>query len=69
MSFDTRQRVVTALKVQSKEVPAGSYEFAIYQWQFHGIREDLVLRPIASSEAVTAHLADLLEKAEEAAGR
>ncbi|MFH1975012.1 MAG: helicase-related protein [Pseudomonadota bacterium] len=63
MSFDTRQRVITTLKVQANEVPAGRYEFAIYQWRFHGIKEDLVLRPIASSEAVTAHLGRLLEKA------
>lgn len=66
MLFDIRKRVVTALKVSSKELPVGNYEFAIYQWQFHGIREDLVLRPVASSEEITAHLADLLKKAEQA---
>ena len=66
MSFDTRQRVITTLKAQAKDVPAGRYEFAIYQWRFHGIREDLVLRPIASSEDVTAHLGRLLEKAVDA---
>lgn len=65
-SFEKRKGVVTALKVTSNEVPAGRYEFAIYQWQFHGIREDLVLRPVASSEVVTAHLSTLLEKGEEA---
>ncbi len=67
MSFDTRQRVITKLKAHANEVPAGRYEFAIYQWRFHGIREDLVLRPIASSEAVTARLGRLLEKAVDAA--
>jgi len=66
MSFDTRQRVITTLRVQDNEVPAGRYEFAIYQWRFHGIREDLILRPIASSEMVTAHLGRLLEKAVDA---
>jgi ATP-dependent helicase HepA len=66
MSLDTSQRVITTLKAQTNEVPAGRYEFAIYQWRFHGIREDLVLRPIASSEAVTAHLGRLLEKAVDA---
>ena len=65
ISFDTKKRVITALKAKSKEVPPGRYEFAIYQWQFNGIREDLVLRPVASSEVVTAHLTSLLEKAEE----
>ena len=64
MAFDTRKRIFTALKVNSNEVPKGRYEFAIYQWQFHGVREDLVLRPIASSETMTEHLSGLLEKAE-----
>ncbi len=63
MSFDVRKRVVATLKAQTNEVLAGRYEFAIYQWQFHGIKEDLVLRPIASSEAITTHLGRLLEKA------
>ncbi len=63
MSFDTKQQVVTLLKAHANEVPEGRYEFAIYQWRFHGIREDLVLRPIASSDEITAHLGRLLENA------
>ena len=66
MSFDTKQRVITTLKAQANEVPPSRYEFAIYQWRFHGIREDLVLRPIASSETITAQLGRLLEKAVDA---
>ncbi len=62
-SFDTEERVTVSLKAQSNEVPAGHYEFAIYQWRFQGIREDLMLKPIASSETVTPHLSHLLEKA------
>ncbi len=50
LSLDTRKRFVTALKVTSNKVPAGRYEFAIYRWQFHGIKEDLILQPVASSE-------------------
>ena len=64
---DTDQRAVAKLKVQTNEVPAGHYEFVIYQWQFHGIREDQALKPIASSDAVTPHLDRLLEKAVDAA--
>ncbi len=63
MSFDARQRVVATLKAKANEVPAGRYEFAIYQWRFHGIRDDLVLRPIAYSEEITAHLGCFLENA------
>ncbi len=59
----TVQKAVAKLKVQANEIPAGRYEFVIYQWQFHGIREDLALKPIASSDAVTPHLHRLLEKA------
>lgn len=62
ISFDIKKRVVTRLKAVSGDVPAGRYDFAIYQWRFHGIKEDLVLRPIASSEAITPYLARLLEK-------
>lgn len=66
-SFDVRQRVTTTLKVKTHEAHAGRYEFAIYQWRFHGIKEDLVLKPIASSQAITPHLGRLLEKARDAA--
>ena len=65
-SFDTKERVIVSLKAQANEVPAGRYEFAIYQWRFQGIRDDLMLKPIASSEAVTPHLSHLLEKAVDA---
>ena len=65
-SFDTKERVIVSLKAQANEVPAGLYEFAIYQWRFQGIREDLMLKPIASSETLTSHLSHLLEKAVDA---
>jgi len=65
MSFETRRRIMTWLKARTSEVPAGRYEFAIYQWRLHGIKEDLILRPVAASKDVTPHLATLLEKAEE----
>ena len=61
--LDKDQKAVAKLKVQANEIPAGRYEFVIYQWQFHGIREDLALKPVASSDAVTPHLDRLLEKA------
>ena len=66
-SSETKQRVITRLKLQTHDVPAGHYEFAVYEWRFHGIKEDLVLQPIASSEAITLRLGRLLEKAEDTA--
>jgi hypothetical protein len=62
-SFNMKTRVVATLKAQSSDVLPGRYEFAIYQWRFHGIKEDLVLRPVASTKAVTLHLSRFLEKA------
>ena len=63
MSLEATLRAATTLKVQTCEVPEGRYEFVIYQWRFHGIREDLVLKPIASAKELTPHLSRLLEKA------
>ena len=62
-TLNTEQDVVTTLKVKTNRVPPGRYEFAIYQWQFLGIREHLILKPIASSELLTPHLNYLLERA------
>ena len=64
-AIDVGKRVVTTLRVKNNTVPGGKYLFAIYQWQFHGIREDLILCPVADSEPVTANLGKLLEKAED----
>ena len=63
MSLEAKPPAATTLKVQTSEVPKGRYEFVIYQWQFYGIREDLVLKPIASAKELTPHLSRLLEKA------
>ncbi len=62
-ALNTGKKVYTKLRVKSREVPAGKYLFAIYQWQFHGIKEDLILRPVTKSEALTANLMQMLEKA------
>ena len=66
MAVERGNRIVTALKVTSNAVPPGGYEFGIYQWRYRGIRDDLVLRPVSSSESVTAQLPAFLERAEEA---
>ena len=66
MSLEATLQAATTLKVQTSEVPEGRYEFVIYQWRFYGIREDLVLKPIASAKELTPHLSRLLEKAVDA---
>ena len=64
-ALNAEQEAVTTLKVRTNKIPPGRYEFAIYQWRFLGIREHLVLKPIALSEVLTPHLNDLLERAED----
>lgn len=56
-------RVFVSLEVRDDKAPVGNNSFAIYEWRFHGIREDLKLKAVASSEGVTTHLDRLLEKA------
>ena len=45
----------------SSEIQPGQYPFAIYEWQFSGVRDDLVLYPVTQSSEVSSHLQFLLE--------
>ena len=64
-AFDLRRQIAVSLRARSSEVPAGTYHFAIYQWQFHGMRYDMVLCPVAQFDSLSKHLMDLLKGAEE----
>ncbi|MGQ0793413.1 MAG: DEAD/DEAH box helicase [Deltaproteobacteria bacterium] len=64
--FHSNRKYFTTLKAVSSGVPAGRYEFAVYLWRMKGIREDVILRPVASSPAITEHLTRLLENATDA---
>lgn len=57
-----RKKIVTALESGEKSVCSGTYPFAIYQWQFHGIRDDLVLHPIVKELDLDSFLSTILEK-------
>ena len=62
-TLNIKSDVVAMLKVQTQDVPTGHYKFAIHQWHFHGIKEDLELKSITLDEKLTPHLDRLLEKA------
>ena len=62
-ALNSTQDIITRLKVKTNKVPPERYEFAIYQWRFLGIREHLVIKPVATSEELTPHLNYLLERA------
>ena len=64
-TFRTDQMISPTLKVNSNKVPADRYEFAIYQWRYLGMKENLVLMSITSSDVLMPHLSSLLENAED----
>ena len=63
MSFDSGQKILVKLQATSDEIPAGLYEFAIYRWYLYGIREDLLLKPVASNTVLTESISRILEHA------
>lgn len=56
--------IYTAMKVEDREVPSGTYPFAVYYWQKKGIREDVVFKAVSSEPALSERFISLLEKAE-----
>jgi len=54
--------------VQTDDLPAGDYPFAVYAWRQTGQREDMVLTPVSGDAALDARLPLLLETASDAPG-
>ena len=63
ISLDCGQYILTNLSLKNHDIPTGRHDFAIYQWRFQGVREDLTFQMVASSEALSKKLANLLEAA------
>lgn len=55
------QKPICVVQAVDADIPAGQYPFVIYEWRYSGVREDLVLYPVAQSPEVTRRLSDLLE--------
>ena len=62
-SFAQRERAVTACQVKSDLVPPGDHPFAVYQWRFLGLQEDLQLQPVSVTENLRAQFSRLLSEA------
>lgn len=62
-AFETTDEVVANLTVSDDLLPAGDYEFIIYQWRYRGVRENVVLQPVSTSEEISKNLVRLLERA------
>jgi len=56
---------VVGIRVAFDEVPPEDYPFAIYRWQYHGIREDVEFRPVTTEPALTGAFLQMLPKAEQ----
>ena len=52
---------ICVVRATDAEITPGRYPFVIYEWRYSGVRDDLVLYPIAESQEVSRRLADLLE--------
>jgi len=63
-AFQSKKRIFTGLSVTTTDVPKGQYEFAIYQWHFRGLRNDMKLQAVTASELLTRNFFEILEQAE-----
>ncbi len=54
---------ITGIRVATTAIPAGEYPFAIYQWQYHGIRNDVEFKPVTAEPALTADFFKLMPDA------
>jgi ERCC4-related helicase len=60
-TYEFGQHVMTAFAVSDDSLLPGVHPFVIYQWQIHGIHEDLMLQPICQDETMRSLLTKLLE--------
>jgi hypothetical protein len=59
-------RLIAACAVSDPAVPPADYPFAIYQWRYHGLREDVKLRAVSAATLADAQVMRLLERAQPA---
>ena len=55
-----RGRPLTGIDVSAPNIAPGDYPFAVYQWQFHGIRNDIEFQPVTTQPELTAEFLRLL---------
>lgn len=54
---------IAGIQVTTGAVPPGDYPFAIYQWQYHGIRNDVEFQPVTAAPALTTEFFKLMPEA------
>jgi ERCC4-related helicase len=63
-ALELRERMATAIQVVDDQIPTGTYPFALYQWQFRGMRDDLAIRAVTQTPELSERLTDLLAQGE-----
>jgi len=63
--LNTNRKIVTSFYIQDNSIAKDVYEFAIYKWQFYGLRKDMVFQPVAVSKEITNKLLNLIINAQE----
>jgi hypothetical protein len=63
-SYKLAGRFMAGFLVKTSAVPAGDYPFAVYQWRFLGLQEDLQLHPVLADETVQEQFLDIIASAE-----
>lgn len=58
-------QIVTTIRAKVPTHKAGTYEFALYQWRFTGIKEDLKFQPIMEDPSLNDKLMDIFEEADD----
>ena len=56
--------LITGIQVTTDAVASGDYAFAIYQWQYLGIRNDVEFRPVTAVPALTVEFVKLVRDAQ-----
>ncbi len=59
---------LTCVEVVSDAVAPGNYPFAIYQWQYHGIRNDAEFKPVSPDSTLNARFLALISGGKPCAG-
>ncbi len=60
-AFNLQTDLYTALEIRNEDVQPGDYPFAIYQWRYHGVREELELHPVCAHSGLNEDFLKILE--------
>lgn len=59
--FEAAEPVYTAFKINDDSVEQGEHIFAIYAWEYKGVRPDLKLIPVCENQSIQENFFDYLE--------